>query len=139
MNDDNEMKELLDIISETVRFNNYQTHFTLNNGSTKWLVFNFYFDELHQYIEGSVVDVSDIQKASNALRKSEEKYKLMYEESNDAILILDGSRVIDVNRRGMQIFGIPKEQFLDLDLWSLSKMLMEASSSGRIILKDGMR
>jgi len=120
VNDDNEMKELLDIISETVRFNNYQTHFTLNNGSTKWLVFNFYFDELHQYIEGSVVDVSDIQKASNALRKSEEKYKLMYEESNDAILILDGSRVIDVNRRGMQIFGIPKEQFLDLDLWSLS-------------------
>lgn len=120
VSDDDEMKEILDLISETERFNNYQTHFTLSNGTIKWLVFNFYFDELHQYIEGSVIDVSDIQKASNALRKSEEKYKLMYEESNDAILILDGSKVIDVNRRGMQMFGIPKEQFLESDLWNLS-------------------
>jgi PAS domain S-box-containing protein len=122
---DDEMRELLDIISETQKFNNYQTHFTLKNGTVKWLVFNFYFDEQNNLIEGSVVDVSDIQKATNALRKSEEKYKLIYEESNDAIVILDGNKVIDVNRRGMQLFGIPKDEFLKVNLWELSNQLSD--------------
>jgi PAS domain S-box-containing protein len=118
--DDDEMKDLLDIISKKEKFNNYQTHFSLKNGTIKWLVFNFYFDVKNNLIEGSVVDVSDIQKATNELRKSEEKYKLIYEESNDAILLLDGDKVSDVNRRGMQLFGIPKEDFLNIDLWDLT-------------------
>lgn len=125
VDDDDEMKELLDIISQKQRFNNYQTHFTLKNGTIKWLVFNFYFDTQHNLIEGSVVDVSEIQKASNALRKSEEKYKLIYEESNDAILLLDVDKVIDVNRRGMQLFGIPKEEFLTIEMWDLTYMITE--------------
>lgn len=120
VDDDDEMKDLLDIISEKERFNNYQTHFTLKNGTIKWLVFNFYFDSQNNLIEGSVVDVSEIQKATNALRKSEEKYKLIYEESNDAILLLDGDKVVDVNRRGMQLFGIPREDFLKIDVWDLT-------------------
>lgn len=117
---DDEMRELLELISETKKLNNYQTHFTLKNGTIKWLVFNFYYDSQNNLIEGSVVDVSDIQKATNALRKSEEKYKLIYESSNDAIILLDGNRVVDVNKRGMQLFGIPKDNFLSLNLWDLS-------------------
>ncbi len=118
--EEEEMKELFEIVYDRKNLNNYQTHFRLKNGIIKWFVFNFYFDEQNNLIEGTVVDVSDIQKATDALRKSEEKYKLIYEESNDAILLLDGDRVIDVNRRGMQLFGIPKEDFFEIDLWDLT-------------------
>lgn len=118
--EDEEMKDLFEIVYDQHSLNNYQTHFTLRNGTIKWFVFNFYYDTQHNLIEGTVVDVSEIQKATDALRKSEEKYKLIYEESNDAILLLDGDRVIDVNRRGMQLFGIPKEDFLKINLWDLT-------------------
>lgn len=139
VDDDDEMKELLDIISQKQRFNNYQTHFTLKNGTIKWLVFNFYFDTQNNLIEGSVVDVSEIQKASNALRKSEEKYKLIYEESNDAILLLDGDKVIDVNRRGMQLFGIPKEEFLASEIWDLTHMMTDELQSKLKLYKNKLK
>lgn len=118
--EDEEMRDLFEIVYDKHNLNNYQTHFTLKNGTIKWFVFNFYFDVQNNLIEATVVDVSEIQKATDALRKSEEKYKLIYEESNDAILLLDGDRVIDVNRRGMQLFGIPKEDFLQVNIWDLT-------------------
>jgi PAS domain S-box-containing protein len=66
------------------------------------------------------MDLSEVQKASAALRQSEQKYRLIYEESNDAILLLDEDRIIDVNRRGIQLFGIPQRELLDKDLYQLT-------------------
>ena len=117
---DIELNELFEIIFDKHQINNYQTHFTIKNDLVKWFVFNFYYDSQNNLIEGTVVDVSEIQKTTDALIKSEEKYKIIYEESNDAILLFENDKILDVNRRGMQLFGLPKEDFLSINLWDLT-------------------
>src|SRR5690606_17665047 len=67
------------------------------------------------------------QKASFALKQSEEKYRLIYEESNDAILLLDGDRIVDVNRRTMQLFGIGQQELIGNNLFDLSADTSEGS------------
>lgn len=115
-----EWQEILELIEDRENLRNYQTHFTLKKGTVKWFIFNWYLDKITNQIEGTIIDLTEVQKASGALRQSEEKYRLIYEESNDAILLLDQDKIIDVNRKGIQIFGIAQRELLELDLFDLS-------------------
>ena len=58
---------------------NYQTQLVLANDQQKTLIFSWYLDSQTGYIEGSVIDLTHIQKASQALRQSEQKYRSIYE------------------------------------------------------------
>ncbi|MEY3236082.1 MAG: hypothetical protein RI883_183 [Bacteroidota bacterium] len=115
-----EWNEVLELIGIKENLKNYQTHITLKNGTTKWLIFNWYLNKEENQIEGTIIDISDVQKASAALSQNEEKYRLIYEESNDAILLLDNDKIIDVNRKGIQLFGIPFKELLNINLIDLS-------------------
>lgn len=120
---DNSVKDwqdILDLIHHNENLRNYQTHFKLKNGNTKWFIFNWYIDRVNELIEGTIIDVSEVQRASSALSQSEEKYRLIYEETNDAILLLDDDKIIDTNRRGIQLFGIAKKELIGKRLWDLS-------------------
>ena len=99
---------------------NYQTSIHLSNGVEKTLVFNWYYDTQTNYIEGSVIDLTKIQKASLALKQSEEKYRLIYEETNDAILFLENDIITDINRKATQLFGLNRENLLGKKLFELS-------------------
>ncbi len=112
--------EILELIEGNERVKNYQTHITLKNGSTKWLVINWFLNKEENHIEGTIIDISDVQKASAALSQNEEKYRLIYEESNDAILLLNEDKIIDVNRKGIQLFGIPYKELIGKYLLDLS-------------------
>ena len=54
------------------------------------------------------------------MSQSEEKYRLIYEESNDAILLIEEDKIIDVNRKGIQLFGISEQELLYKNLADLS-------------------
>ena len=82
-----EWKEILELIGVNENIKNYQTHIKIKNGTTKWLIFNWHLNKEENFIEGTIIDISDVQKASAALSQNEEKYRLIYEESNDAILL----------------------------------------------------
>ena len=116
----NEWEVIQDLIQNNDNLRNYQTHFKLRNGKTKWFIFNWYIDKSTQLIEGTIIDLTEVQKAAFALRQSEEKYRQIYEESNDVILLLQGDRIIDTNRKGIQLFGMAKQELLTKSLWDLS-------------------
>ncbi len=120
-------EELMDIVMSRNNLKNYQTQIHIQKENTKWFIFNFYYDVQTDFIDGTVVDITEVQKASIALRQSEEKYRLVYEESNDVIFLLNGDRIIDVNKRGEQLFGIPEEELLNHTLWDLSNHLTPGS------------
>ncbi len=115
-----EWEEIKELIGNNDNLRNYQTHFKLKNGKTKWFIFNWYQDKITGLIEGTIIDLTEVQKATFALRQSEEKYRQIYEESNDAILLMDGDVIIDTNRRSIQLFGIPKAQMIGKRLWELT-------------------
>lgn len=111
---------VLNTLDKKESVQNYQTQLVLSNNHQKTLIFSWYLDAQTGFIEGSVIDLTHIQKASQALRQSEQKYRSIYEESNDAILILDNDTIVDVNRRAIQLFGKPEKELLNTTLFGLS-------------------
>ncbi|MFH2129034.1 MAG: PAS domain S-box protein [bacterium] len=67
-------------------------------------------------------DISRRKQAEGELRQSEEKYRVLFESSRDAILVLDPeSGYVDCNQATLELFGISsKEALLKLDPVALS-------------------
>ena len=58
--------------------------------------------------------------AVQALTEQEKKYRTLFEESKDTILISDpAGRILDTNQAGIELFGYPKEELVALDPASL--------------------
>ena len=75
-------------------------------------------------IVGAVITFKDItarKRAEEALRKSEERYKHLFQNANDPIFILDPDlRFIDVNNRAVDIFGYTRQEFRQMDVLDLT-------------------
>jgi two-component system sensor histidine kinase/response regulator len=63
--------------------------------------------------------VEEKQQAEGALRKSEERFRKLFEQSNDAIFIHQAGRIIDVNQRACTMLGYTKEQLLTMEITDL--------------------
>lgn len=63
-------------------------------------------------------DVTDKRKALESLRKSERKYRKLFEDTRDTILMTTPEgKLIDINRAGLEMFGYKsKEEMMKLDV-----------------------
>ena len=60
----------------------------------------------------TVLDITKRKKAERALAESEERFKSIYEESNDALMLLNEKGFFDCNARTLEMFGFKsKEEF----------------------------
>jgi two-component system cell cycle sensor histidine kinase/response regulator CckA len=79
---------------------------------------NFLEYEGKEYNCAFAWDITDRKLAEEALRRSEEKFRSLFEDSKDAIYIStpDG-QIEDANMAAVNLFGFPtKEEFLDVDV-----------------------
>ncbi len=99
----------------------FEVEYICKDGSTLWaeLTAKLIFDD-----QGNVIDVigvsRDISKrviAEKALKKSEEKYRTLFENSRDAIYIttIPGS-VIEMNPAGIKLFGYSRDEIIGSDI-----------------------
>ncbi|MCX5855529.1 MAG: PAS domain S-box protein, partial [Deltaproteobacteria bacterium] len=63
-------------------------------------------------------DITERKQIDELLRKSEEKYRTLFEESFDGLFITSPmGRILDMNKKGVMMFGYDtKEEILSLDL-----------------------
>ncbi len=73
------------------------------------------------YFHADHIDITDRKQAEERLCESERKFKSVFQDSNDAIMLLDEKRFIDCNQRTLILFGISsKEEFIKLHPFNLS-------------------
>jgi len=70
-------------------------------------------------VQATVRDISErkhaevqLQRYTEELRESEEKFRIMFEDSNDAILIIDQNRFVDCNNATVQMLRYPSKEKL---------------------------
>ncbi len=65
-------------------------------------------------------DVEDWKKAEQALRESEEKYRTLFEESRDAVIMTTRDGVVeDVNQAFLDLFGYTREEAHHMDILNI--------------------
>jgi PAS domain S-box-containing protein len=75
-------------------------------------------------VAGFFRDVTEAQRAEDALRTSEEKYRRLFEAARDGILVLDAEtgHVIDANPFMTTLTGFSREELLDEFLWDIGPL-----------------
>ncbi len=63
---------------------------------------------------GIARDITERKRTEEALRKSEEKFRDIFERASDAMIFLDRSgKIVDVNGKAVQVFGGSKKELLE--------------------------
>ncbi len=58
-------------------------------------------------------DVTELKKTEKSLKDSEEKYRILFEKSNDAILLIEDGNFVDCNMSAVKMFGYKtKKEFI---------------------------
>jgi PAS domain S-box-containing protein len=71
-------------------------------------------------IVGFWVEITERRKAVEALKESQEKFSNLFQKSNDAIIIHDlKGNIIDINQKGISLFGYPKKKITKLHISDL--------------------
>jgi PAS domain S-box-containing protein len=82
---------------------------------------NVYLGEEATGIAGIIVDVSQQKLAENALRESEERYRRLWEDSTDGLVLIDAESgiILDCNEEFSLLIGRPKEQLTAMRIWEI--------------------
>lgn len=68
-------------------------------------------------IEGFIIDRTDLKEAEQALRKSEEKHRLLFEYAGDAIFIYDTqSHLLAVNSMACELLGYTRAELMAMTI-----------------------
>lgn len=64
-------------------------------------------------IEGFLIDVTEQKAALQALKESQERYRILIETMNECVILVDNNDVIQfINRRGCDIYGYEPEELI---------------------------
>ncbi len=68
-------------------------------------------------VQGILVDITDRKEIEKALRHSEEKYRILVQNSKDAIFVIQGDYIKFMNPSASEILGYDCERIAEIPFW----------------------
>ncbi len=113
-------KRFLQIMNYKAEFGPSEYRTVTKNGKIRWVQASskpFYEGERIVGVKGMLSDINERKLAEEALRESEEKYRLLIENSNDAIFVAQDGVLKFFNPRALQMIGLSAGIWLRPDSW----------------------
>ena len=64
------------------------------------------------YLQGLISDITDRKRAEEALRESEQRYRVLFELAGDAIFLVRNDHFVDFNQKALELLGCGREQVI---------------------------
>lgn len=127
-------EQLRDVLPRQKPFDNLEVTLALKNAGRRTLLLNA--RKLSQApghrekILLGIEDVTELHAFQNDLRRSERRYRRLFEAAKDGILILDPAtrRITDANPFIVELLGYSRAQLIKKELWQIGLLKDEAAS-----------
>ena len=103
-----ERKDNLRVLEETGFLDRSEIRFRRKDGKALWIQASSRFIKNHEgkyIIEGFITDIHERVEAENAMRESEERYRVLVELSPEAIFVHRNGKIVYINPAGVDLLG----------------------------------
>jgi two-component system, cell cycle sensor histidine kinase and response regulator CckA len=99
---------------------NFVNRYRCKDGSYRWIEWRS--SPVGDRIYSAARDITDRKLAEAAQKKSEEQYKTLFEQANDAIIIMtqDEEIILKANIRALEMYGFTREEFIGMSMKKIS-------------------
>ena len=116
----NRREELLSELRATGTFVNREWELCQKDGTPIWVLLSSVLitqGDGEPLIQSTMFDITERKRAEDALRRSEEHFRILVEQATDGIFITDvEGKYIDVNSAGAEMLGYTREEILELSI-----------------------
>ena len=76
-----------------------------------------------RFIDGALIDVTELKRAEEELSRSEHDYRRLFEGAHDALMIfeIEGEIILDVNDSACRLYGFDRQELVGMSLERISK------------------
>ena len=99
---------------------------------------NLLHDPMVKGILVSAHDITDLKRTEAAVLENEIKFRSIFSQANDAILVLEARRIVECNDMAEEMFALPRELLIGTSLVELSPEFQPDGSDSRLKLYEKM-
>lgn len=113
--------QLVQLLSENDTVSGFEAQVYRKDGQTIWISINARAvkdaDGNTYYIEGTIEEITERVNAEAALKQSEERYRVLFGASTEAVFItsIDG-KIVNVNQAAQDLFGFTEDNAIGSDV-----------------------
>jgi len=116
---------------------NFVNRYRCKDGSYRWIEWRS--SPVGDRIYSVARDITARKLAEAAQKKSEEQYKTLFEQANDAIFIMtsDEEIILEANIRALEMYGFTREEFIGMSMKKISNDVKSSEAQVARTLEQG--